>query len=117
MARRWSARKHLMRLLHCVVECKAAYLRRHERPADRQEYEAGARNSVYQDIALMFNDPGYVAPRIEVADSETDQALDNGRYTEDHDPEFKLSPDKAKYEMQRYLPALRHGRHRFEREN
>ena len=48
---RWKANHQLVRMLHAIVENKDTFLRRHQRPASRDELEAGDRKSCWVHIA------------------------------------------------------------------
>ena len=49
---RWKANHQMVRMLHAIVENKDIFLRRHKRPVNRDELEAGSLKSRWVLIAL-----------------------------------------------------------------
>jgi hypothetical protein len=55
---RWSAKKHVTKLVHAIVEHKESFLDRHKKKT-RAELDAHAVNDTWQRVAQTFNDPDF----------------------------------------------------------
>ena len=62
--RRWTKTAQTVRLVHCIVELKGAYLVRDQKPANRQELESVDRKWFWHELAKLFNTSTFSPPLI-----------------------------------------------------
>ncbi|MGA1355019.1 MAG: hypothetical protein ACO32I_09640, partial [Candidatus Limnocylindrus sp.] len=81
---RWSARTCSTRMLHVLVEERAAFLQRDAPLAKRSDLDGAARNSFWQRAALVFVDPSFKPEKFKSDDEQSNEIFDEVRLTPEH---------------------------------
>ena len=64
-----------------ILEMSEAFCQRDKKPETRNEYEAGARNSFWQEAARKFNDREFAPTLVPSRDPEMNEHYARGRFS------------------------------------